>query len=292
MLLLVWVVPLFLVPKVNSQQFTTLTSYSTTTHATTAISFSTIYSSSVSSATFTISTGLTVSPPSLQYCGVYDKIIIIPPSEAAGGNNQLHFSFTSTKTVDFMLFASMYDELDWEMSKPGCDIGKVANVVVRQHAVTSYSYDWTPPNGVVTNPVIVFLYTQKGPAGTANISVTYQIRYGKTVTSSETLTLFAFLTRTSTSTFRTTTQLPFYESNPVLLGVIIVIVLGIVILGALLISGLRAGKRAAAEERRRTRTRATETTRQAEKGTQFCINCSAELPAKSKFCNKCGSSQP
>jgi ribosomal protein L40E len=32
-------------------------------------------------------------------------------------------------------------------------------------------------------------------------------------------------------------------------------------------------------------------TRQAEKGTQFCINCGAELPPKSKFCNKCGSAQ-
>jgi rRNA maturation endonuclease Nob1 len=52
--------------------------------------------------------------------------------------------------------------------------------------------------------------------------------------------------------------------------------------GAILLSGKRARKPAAAKARGKVK---------AKKEVQFCINCGAELPRDSKFCNRCGSAQ-
>jgi ribosomal protein L40E len=61
------------------------------------------------------------------------------------------------------------------------------------------------------------------------------------------------------------------------------VVLGAIVVGSILISRKRARMPANARE--------SISKMKAEKGVQFCINCGAELPGDSRFCNKCGSAQ-
>jgi len=163
--------------------------------------------------------------------------------EAISQNNQrLHLSFSSTKSVDFILFASMGDELNWVNSGFGCNVGKVTNAVVKQQGVTSYSYDWAPE--VMGSPVVVFLYTPQGSSGNADVSVTYQILYLKRTAPQVTMTA----TLTDTWTYYTAVEISFLEANA---SWVVALVLGAIVGVLLLTLRMRRGKRT---KRKRKRT--------------------------------------
>jgi hypothetical protein len=181
---------------------------------------------------------VSLSPPTTGYNCTYSFVIILYVAEAISPNNQtLHFSFSSTRNVDFILFASMGDELNWQSSGVGCDAAKVTNAVVKQQGVRSYSYDWTPE--IMGSPVLVFLYTPQGTSGNADISLTYEALYLKRVNPQVTMTK----TVTDTWTFYTTSEVSFLEVNYLWLTALALAVIVVTLFLTLRMKGMHGRKR-------------------------------------------------
>jgi hypothetical protein len=155
--------------------------------------------------------------------------------------------------------------------------------------ITQYSFNWTVPN----SDTYCFVFFNPNDV---NVQITFDVW---TIVVS---TISSTSTRQSSTRLTPSTQASVTQGNqpaqqaqpsasnlpPVVLLVAAVIIIGIVIVGALVVSGRRAGK---AQDRGVVRPEVTQMPRQVEEGTQFCINCGAKLPPKSKFCNKCGTAQ-
>lgn len=108
---------------------------------------------------------LSIEPPSSQYCGAAGVVPIL-----GNAGDKVSLSFTSTKSVDFFVFATMNDYLTWNRLTP-CSFDKAKNVLIKQHNVNSYSFDMTLPSNV---PIMVFLYTSYALSN-ADISVTQTV---------------------------------------------------------------------------------------------------------------------
>lgn len=124
--------------------------------------------------------------------------------------------------------------MNWASSGVGCDVAKVANAVVKQQGVSSYSYDWAPE--IMGSPVLLFLYTPRGTSGNADISLTYETFYLKRATPEVTITE----TVTDTWTYYTTAEISFLEANYLWLTAL---VLAVIVVALILNLRLRGGRR-------------------------------------------------
>ena len=155
---------------------------------------------------------------------------------------------------------------------------------------------WKLPTGLVPGPLMV-----ESPDNPSDVQLQYAINNGwlqftvptlsiwdmvvlnlggTTSTASTSASSTSLTVPTVTSTYYTTAQT---SPPPVLPTSYIEYLVVIVVLGVAVGAIMTLGRKPTAEERTAKAT--------AKKGVQFCINCGAELPRDSKFCNKCGSAQ-
>jgi hypothetical protein len=165
--------------------------------------------------------------------------------------------------------------------------------------LSQYSFNWTVPDSGDTYYFVFF------NPNDVDVQVTFELWTISVSTITSTSTRQSSLLQSS-ARLTSSTQVSLTQGNqpaqlaqpsafqnlpPAVLLVVAVIIIGIVIVSALVLSGRRAGKPPAAKDTGVVRPEVTEMPRQAEEGTQFCINCGAKLPPKSKFCNRCGTAQ-
>jgi hypothetical protein len=236
-ILLMSIILLSSTPNADSQQFKSITSYTTTTYS----SYSTSTSTITTSGQFVTTTDASLSPPLSGYNCTYSPVIIMYVAEAISPDNQkLHFSFSSTRGVGFILFASMSDELSWGKSGGGCDVEKATNAVVKQQNVSSYSYDWAPQ--IMGSPVLVFVYAPRGAVGNADVSLSYELLYLKRVAPQVTATRMV----TDTWIYYTTSEASLLEANYLWLALF---ALAVVLVAIFLVLRIRPRKQLSSRRR-------------------------------------------
>jgi len=177
-----------------------------------------------------------------------------------------------------------------------------AEAVVYQGSVTNYSLDWVVPDG----DTYYFIFFNPNSA-TTSVTFTMLTTLRATSQSSTPTTYKPTNTVPTTSVTPIPTQtsasstpalpIPPVTINPQsnygwLLPVLVVAIAGIVTFMVVAYAWPRI--HSGTTEPKVTAPKPTKSVVQtAEKaaGKQFCLNCGAELPPKSKFCNKCGSIQ-
>lgn len=159
-LLLSSIILVLLAPNVNSQSYTTITSYHTTTIYNQVL---TIFSSA---SAITHVDWLSINPPSADACGatVFDPI-------RGNVGDDLIVSLSSTQDIDFFVFASLDDYVRWAYGNP-CNFVSVNNALVKKQDVNSYAFHMTLQHDIA---VIAFLYRSHGSSA-ADITVT-QVMY-------------------------------------------------------------------------------------------------------------------
>jgi hypothetical protein len=167
-----------------------------------------------------------------------------------------------------------------------CDQAQDATAYVKALDIKSYVLDWVvPSDGEYDFVFSSYSASMPKPKITGAFSVQYILSQlvASTVYSKASTTIQSATTRTISSVYYSTVQSPLDSiTSPVSLLIIGVIV-GIIVVVALVVVPKREKTRARAER--------TGGPSRTEKEKSFCINCGAELPLKSKFCNKCGSPQ-
>jgi hypothetical protein len=155
-LLLSSIILVLLAPNVDSQSYTTVTSFRTTT------AYNQVLTVLSSASSITHVDRLSINPPSPEACGatVFDLI------RGNEGDN-LIVSLFSTQDIDFFVFASLDDYVRWAYGNP-CNFDSANNALVKKQDVNSYAFDMTLQHNIA---VIAFLYTSHG-SSIADITVT------------------------------------------------------------------------------------------------------------------------
>jgi ribosomal protein L40E len=151
----------------------------------------------------------------------------------------------------------------------------------------SYSIDWTVPKDGRLN--FLFENYAEGSDVESDRTVTFALQkigaLSSTSTVLTTLSLPSVYSTTVTAISLYTTQIPPLSaitassgSLMTVLGVVVIILVAVVLL--FLLTRTKGAKTKPVAPKMATTTQKS-----------FCINCGAELPANSKFCNKCGTAQ-
>lgn len=288
MLLVLSAVPLLVTQTVSSQSLTTITSWTTVTNQSTSTSYSTfVVATTTQTSTVTMTSIHSFSLPAAdpQHC-YYNYA-----QGTFKAGDRLVGLVTSSTAIDFYLMST-----DQFSKFPKVCGRTVSSFIDGAYSAVSHSFDLV----VSADGVYYFVMDNYGAFGSSQggAEATGVLKLQYPGSQSVTLTLYSTLngsnvfvnTQTSGSPYYSTVTQPFawITENPVYLILGIVIVVSIVIVGALVVSGLRMSRPTAVKAKRQVK---VEATKKAEKETQFCMNCGAELPLKSKFCNKCGSAQ-
>jgi len=197
------------------------------------------------------------------------------------GGKQLLGSMTSNNKIDFYVMTPQQFSSFQEGGGTSCS-DNPSNGLVAAGETTSYSLDWSVP---VSEGTYYFVFYNDGSLE-ANVNFAAWTKSQASVTLqgtatsvwTETSTLAPTGTQTSSTQAQTSqTQAPIAGGELLYLAIIaVVVVLAIIALVAL--------------RRKGAKPVAPKTTRAAER--IFCMNCGAELKPASKFCSKCGSTQP
>jgi hypothetical protein len=184
---------------------------------------------------------------------------------------------TSEIPIDFFVMST--DQYN-AFSHGSCDQDYSAYVKVS--GVKSYSLNWVvPADG---DYYFVFFNNPAGSLATSKAtgSFSLQFAYGQlatsTIYSQEGTTIQSVTTRTMSSIYYSTVQNPLEGITSPFSLIIIGVIVGVI------------GVAAAVAITKRSKTRETRRPSKPSSKT-FCMNCGAELPPNSKFCNKCGSAQ-
>jgi len=138
--------------------------------------------------------------------------------------------------------------------------------------VKSYSFSFLVP----ADDQYVLLFFNYSPGITVTVSLMVYLER----VSFQSITTTRHVTATQTSTFLQTIEIPFFQANAGwLMPVALILVLAIVVL--------------VFRSRRAKLTKSSKIMEKEEEITEnrFCISSAAELPLRSEFCSKCGSSQ-
>jgi hypothetical protein len=277
--LLLAVTVLALTPIAGSQSLTTITSLTTATHQMTNTSYSTTpvrttTATSTVTATLLSLTTFTVRAAEPRRC--YHNSFTYDGVEG----ERLQGRWTSNYIINFyVVSASNYAKYKY-CGQPGSPYLKV-----EWH--TSYSLNWLVP----ASEVVYFIFENYAVGTDVASERTISFELYKVGPQSETSVLYSTRsaelilksTETASSIQYSTIQSSLEGiTSPVSLAAIGVIA-GVLIVVAIVTILRRQNRTVAAKTRKRGKV---------EKGKYFCINCGAELSGGSKFCNKCGSSQP
>jgi ribosomal protein L40E len=162
--------------------------------------------------------------------------------------------------------------------------------VSAQSVASSYSLDWTVP----VDDMYYFVFYNYAPSGQGAGQVVGTFALQEPMIQVATFTLKSTssgsnvlaITKTMSSVFSSTIVQPSMPSMELLLGIIVILA---ALAGIVVVAFQRRGK--SRSQLTAEVTRKPEATIKPGKDTKFCINCGAELPSTSKFCNKCGSAQ-
>jgi ribosomal protein L40E len=280
-LLVLSAIALLLTPTVNSQSYTTITSWTTETSQVTSTSYSTFAvgtTTQTSTATNIVMNEYSFTLPALSARACYYADV----SGSFHAGDKLDGKVVASSVMDFYVMSSAQFQ---PFSHGRCDQQYPALVTAR-NVISSYSLNWTVP--VDGTYYFVFFNHASWGSGTNQVVGSFSLENSESQSSTLTLTgwstasnLITFaMTMTASSVYSSTVQTFPWSNLPTnyIEYLVVIVVLAAIALGAIFISGKRARKPTAAKAK-------------AEKGVQFCINCGAELPPRSKFCNKCGSAQ-
>jgi hypothetical protein len=277
--LLLAVTILALTPIAGSQSLTTITSLTTATRQMTSTSYSTTAvrtttaTSTVTAALYSLTT-FTVDAAKPRTCYTYYF------THDGVEGERLQGKWTSNYIINFYVMSeSNYAKYKY-CGQPGSTYLKV-----EWH--TSYSLNWlVPDSGVV---YFIFENYAVGTDVASERTISFELyevgsqSMTSVLYSTTTAELILKSTETSSSISYSTIQSSLEGiTSPVSLAAIGVIA-GVLIVVAIVTILKRQKKTAAPKTRKPSKV---------EKGKYFCINCGAELPGGSKFCSKCGSSQP
>jgi ribosomal protein L40E len=285
-LLLLAVSALVLTPMAGSQSLTTITSLTTATSLMKSTSYhtfavqTTTATSTVTSAIYTAGTFTVQGVKPRQCFGTYFTY------DALAGE-KLQGKWTSNYVINFYVMPeSSYAKFKY--------CGQPGSTYITMEMATSYSLSWVVPtdgrvyfyfenyasgSDTASARTVTFELYKIGPA--SRTSLIYSTTSAQmTLESTAILTSVLYSTLNQPVVLQTGTAAP--SMSPTAL-MIIGIVIGIIAVAVIVAISKR--KRATA-----TSSKTPLAEKREERG--FCINCGAELPPSSKFCNKCGSSQP
>jgi hypothetical protein len=268
---------LLLTSTVGSQSLTTITSWTTATGGVTSTSYRTFAVATTSITSMSTSTSMySFAMPAVQprHC-YYDYTL-----GTFSTGERLVGQAASSIPIDFFVMSK--DQYN-DFSHGTCD--QEYSAYVKSSAVTSYSLNWVVPSD--GDYYFVFFNNPAGSQGTSKAtgSFSLQLTYSQLVTSTiyskAGTTIQSVTTRTMSSLYYSTVGSSLGGiTSPVSLVVIGVVAVILVVIAVVAI------------RKRQKRPVATETKpSEVSKEKRFCINCGAELPTYSKFCNKCGSAQ-
>lgn len=284
-LLILSVIPLVLVPSVNSQTYTTITTWSTVRGQVTSTQYSR-YVVGTTTATLTVTDTIfdetfTVKGVSAGYCYhhrfIYDGL----------AGERLQGKWISNYIINFYIMSqSDYGNFKYcAQTHP--------SYITLENAVGD-SIDWVVPQ----DGKLYFIFENYARASAASVERTVTFTLYKVYAQSTTSLLYS---TASTAILYTTVQTlssvsisqvsqPFALSgnNLLFIGLTILVVVFVLII-------LLMRKRRASTSRVTTAIKSKEEPRREgrkeKEETKFCINCGAELPLRAKFCNKCGATQ-
>jgi hypothetical protein len=276
LLLLVSVIALLPISMVVSQTTTiTKTSYSRYSVTTTATSTNSIF----------YSAPFDLGKHQLYTC--YYRYYKLDPTGLQGA--RIFGAVITNSTMDFYIMTQdQYLEFTQGSARSCRAIG--TKFLVKELGITSaYQINWIVPsssgsyyfifaNSYARDATVQFGLWTENP-------VTMQVATSKAVLSTEMQTRTPTqptVATTSSAYYSTEQSLPDWTKSPIALAIIGLIV-GIIIVVAIVAVPKHEKKTPATKRRRPSEI-------EQEKG--FCINCGAELPPNSKFCNKCGTAQP
>jgi hypothetical protein len=259
---------------VGSQSLTTITSWTTATGQVTSTSYRTfaVATTSVTSmSTDTHNYTFTIPAQLARHC-YYNYV----NATFKAGDRVVGKVIVVSNTVDFYIM-SKAQLLTFNHSP--CD--QEGTGYVKAIDIKSYVVDWVVPTDGEYN----FIFSSYSPSmSKPQITGFFAVQYlhsqlvASTVYSQTGVTTVSANTRTLSSVYYSTVQNPLEGITSPSSLMIIGAVVGILVVVALV---------AISKRRKGTSTKPVETKGQK----HFCINCGAELPANSKFCNKCGSAQ-
>jgi ribosomal protein L40E len=190
---------------------------------------------------------------------------------------------TSSSVINFYVMSKdQYDKMGVR-----CVID-ISNALVRATNVDSYSLNWVVPSDGEYY-FVFYNFAVAGERGAVTGSFTLQFPTSQLVTSTLQSTVsneITFPTETIASTYSSTIMMPFqWVGNNLPYVIVGVIVIAGVLAGAVIMGTKRTSKPP------KSKVKVAKREAKAKTDVQFCINCGAELPLKSEFCNKCGSAQ-
>jgi hypothetical protein len=268
----------------GSQSLTTITSVTTTTHQVTSTSYRT---SAVKTTTATYTATLAIfNPTTVTVDAAKPRTCYIRSFRYNGTAGQrLQGKWTSNYVINFYVMS----ESDYANYKY---CGEPGSTYVTIEMATAYSLNWIVPTSealrfifenyaagsdLASARTVTFALYKVGPQ--SSVSVLYSTTSARlTIESTVTLTSLHYSTVNQPLVIQTGPAAP---SMPPIALMIVGIVIGIILVVAI-VAVLKREKTGSSGKRRR---------RKLGKERNFCINCGAELPLKSKFCNKCGSAQ-
>jgi hypothetical protein len=285
------VVPLFFGPKVNSQQFTTVTSFQTSTITSTEARNSTVTNWTefgVPMPTNGVDKRDPCSYAALQILNItagstMRTVVYLSPWLI---QRSLSFDLYLLSSQSFNEYQSRSDQNHELMCDP-LSIPSISPFFQGKNQL-AYAFNFTNSTGE-TEFRLLIVNTNRYDSIDVVVSVDVIVPYS--VTKSQTLTYTRLENSeipfaTPSSVYSSTVQTSPWSGVPTsyLESLVVIVVLGAIAVSLCwgLISGRRARKSTEKEGIIKAKT---------EKGVQFCINCGSELQPESKFCHKCGSAQ-
>jgi hypothetical protein len=259
----------------GSQSLTTITSWTTVTGQVTSTSYRTFAvatTSVTSTSTATHNYTFTIPAQLARHC-----YFTYWNATFRAGDRVVGKVIVVSNTIDFYIMSNAQLQ---SFNHSPCD--EEGTGYVKALDIKSYVVDWVVPADGEYN-LVFFSYSPSvsKPKITGFFAVQYMHSQlvASTVYSQTGATTVSTSTRTLTSVYYSTVQNPLGGIASPLSLIIVGVIVGIIVVVVAVVAFPKRRKGPGAKP--------LETKEQK----RFCINCGAELPANSKFCNKCGSAQ-